>query len=324
MTFRSAGLVPPIVRLVVPVSDLDSYTVRGPRFASWIRSDKVPGNRHIRARNLDANVRPGRRSPVVNREPPHGRPGARKHKPLFLTSRLARAAQLDQDHRVISLIDRIRIGLRPGCVVPSIVTPAVTAGRSVEGAIVCTPVPGMSNVTTLPSPAVLASRIACRSEPAPLSFVLVTGKSDSNIAPPCTAVRVCASGRPSHSFSQIENWLRTCRTSLAVLVCDIVEVGSVAGADQVRRVLPGRWGAHLAVRTPPAAFARESFKKKRSTSAHVHDGFVVGSSSIVGCFRSSMIRSISVASWRKSQIRWSTMWLGLARHHWSISLLACS
>src|SRR5216117_2826843 len=42
------------------------------------------------------------------------------------------------------------------------------------GAIVCTPAPGMLNVIVSAPGFALASRIACRSEPAPLSLVLVT------------------------------------------------------------------------------------------------------------------------------------------------------
>ena len=62
----------------------------------------------------------------------------------------------------------------PGWLVPSIVTVLVIAGRAVAGLIVCTPEPGMSKSIVSAVDAALAFRIAWRSEPGPLSLVLVT------------------------------------------------------------------------------------------------------------------------------------------------------
>src|SRR5258708_4416640 len=61
----------------------------------------------------------------------------------------------------------------PVSVEPSIVTLAVIAGNGDRGSIVCGPVPGRSNVIVDPG-LPLALRIACRSDPGPLSAVLVT------------------------------------------------------------------------------------------------------------------------------------------------------
>ena len=84
----------------------------------------------------------------------------------------------------------------------------VTAGSALKRSIVCgvPGVPGMSNVIVMvPTPvAAFASRIACRSEPAPLSLVLVTTAvviSMGNAGEDCAlvlpssvsvAVKVCA------------------------------------------------------------------------------------------------------------------------------------
>ena len=66
------------------------------------------------------------------------------------------------------------LGDAPGCVYPSIVRLSVIAGSVVRGVIVWTPLPGMSNAIVSAPPLALASRIACRSDPAPLSSVVVT------------------------------------------------------------------------------------------------------------------------------------------------------
>ena len=69
---------------------------------------------------------------------------------------------------------------KPGCVVPSMTTGLVIAGRGEAGAIVWTPVPGMAkSIVFVPPVAVLESRIAWRSEPGPLSAVVVTTKRPS-------------------------------------------------------------------------------------------------------------------------------------------------
>ena len=62
------------------------------------------------------------------------------------------------------------------------------AGRVVAGAIVWTPEPGMAKVIVSPPIRALASRIAWRSEPAPLSLVLVT----TSVSGPATVTVVVA------------------------------------------------------------------------------------------------------------------------------------
>src|SRR5687768_17409117 len=58
---------------------------------------------------------------------------------------------------------------------PSILTVSVIAGSSDAGEIVCGPSPGISKAIVSGVPVLaFAFRIACRSDPAPLSFVLVT------------------------------------------------------------------------------------------------------------------------------------------------------
>ena len=70
--------------------------------------------------------------------------------------------------------------LLPGSVVPSIVTGWVSAGKAESRLIVWTPLPGISKSIALPVPVVaLELMIAWRSEPAPLSLVLVTVKLES-------------------------------------------------------------------------------------------------------------------------------------------------
>ena len=63
---------------------------------------------------------------------------------------------------------------KPGCVVPLIKTGSLTVGNAAAGVIVCGPAPGMLNVMLSTPAALFALRIACRSEPGPLSFVFVT------------------------------------------------------------------------------------------------------------------------------------------------------
>jgi hypothetical protein len=71
----------------------------------------------------------------------------------------------------------------PGWVVPSMEIAAEIGGRSVVGAIVWTPDPGMLKAITPPLPTASASRIAWRNEPGPESLVLVTVKVDSRRRP---------------------------------------------------------------------------------------------------------------------------------------------
>src|SRR5687768_9343246 len=76
------------------------------------------------------------------------------------------------------LIAMIGVPLKPGCVVPSITTGSLMIGREDVGAIVMIPslLGGILKVMVCVPEALLESMIACRNEPAPLSFVLVTVK----------------------------------------------------------------------------------------------------------------------------------------------------
>ena len=56
-------------------------------------------------------------------------------------------------------------------------TGSVIGGNAVVDMIVCTPAPGMLNVIVSSRGVELAQSIAARSEPGPLSFVLVTTRS---------------------------------------------------------------------------------------------------------------------------------------------------
>src|SRR5262245_26054011 len=119
--------------------------------------------------------------------------------------------------------------------------------------------------------------IACRSEPAPLSLVLVTGKSDSKTRPSMASISgvrlratraafrahreltVNISSLPRDTGLRYSGGRKRCRR-----------------ADQVRRVLPGRWGAYLAVRSPSAALTRD-LSKQRSILAYSHNCLAAGS-----------------------------------------------
>ena len=75
-------------------------------------------------------------------------------------------------------------------------TGSVIVGRAEAGLIVCTPAPEMSNVIVSRPGLALALRIACRSEPGPLSLVFVT------VVPPRCPGRTptyCQPGRRSPS-----------------------------------------------------------------------------------------------------------------------------
>ena len=73
------------------------------------------------------------------------------------------------------VISMIGVPPYPGCDSPSISTAPVIAGRGESGAIVCTPVAGMAKSMVLVAPVTaLESRMAWRSEPGPLSAVVVT------------------------------------------------------------------------------------------------------------------------------------------------------
>ena len=61
----------------------------------------------------------------------------------------------------------------PGCIVPSMVTGAVIAGKAESTSIVCWPVPRAKAIVVAP-PRALAYAIASRNEPTPESAVLDT------------------------------------------------------------------------------------------------------------------------------------------------------
>ena len=82
------------------------------------------------------------------------------------------------------------VPLQPGWVVASIVTVSVISGRAESGEMVAGPPPPISKlIVSAPVPP-LASRIAWRSEPAPLSVVFVTEKTAIN----CRVSRSCIPG----------------------------------------------------------------------------------------------------------------------------------
>ena len=100
----------------------------------------------------------------------------------------------------------------------------VTAGSALKRSIVCgvPGVPGMSNVIVMvPTPlAAFASRMACRSEPRPLSLVLVTTAvviSTGNAGEDCALVRLS----PSVSVA-----VKVCAPSLNVAVVVMSNVPS--------------------------------------------------------------------------------------------------
>jgi hypothetical protein len=69
--------------------------------------------------------------------------------------------------------------VKPGWLEPSTVTGSEIVGKAVKGVIVWNPEPGMLKMIMSAPGWVLASRIACLSEPAPLSPALVTTKMDA-------------------------------------------------------------------------------------------------------------------------------------------------
>src|SRR5262245_44129427 len=66
------------------------------------------------------------------------------------------------------------LGAAPGWLYPSMTTGSEIGGSGVSGCIVCTPLPRMQKLIVLVSGLRLALRIACRSDPSPLSLVLTT------------------------------------------------------------------------------------------------------------------------------------------------------
>src|SRR3954468_7326151 len=83
----------------------------------------------------------------------------------------------DDDPHPWSMTIGIRVLVsKPGWVVALIVSGAVIGGRLDASAIVFTPFPTMLNVITSAPAVALASMIAWRSDPAPVSLVVVTAK----------------------------------------------------------------------------------------------------------------------------------------------------
>ena len=88
---------------------------------------------------------------------------------------------------------------KPVCVLPSMITGSVIAGNGDAGAIVWGPGPGMANAMTPSAPdAAFASRIACRSEPGPLSLVFVTVKLEAAL--PAMSVS------PVGEYDAVKSW----------------------------------------------------------------------------------------------------------------------
>ncbi len=69
-----------------------------------------------------------------------------------------------------------------GWVVPSMVTASVIVGSGVAGVMVCAPAPGIAKLIRSSPARPFASRMAWRSDPAPLSLVLVTTNVDGPAA----------------------------------------------------------------------------------------------------------------------------------------------
>src|SRR5438094_2898555 len=106
------------------------------------------------------------------------------------------------------LISIIGVPLKPGCVVPSMITGSLTLGSPDVNEIVWRPPPPMLNAIVSVPGLALASRIACLKEPLPLSFVLVT-------------VNVCPAGldtmaRCTRTVDAVENVNRNRQRLLAL------------------------------------------------------------------------------------------------------------
>ena len=103
---------------------------------------------------------------------------------MAMPSRVARL--MDSARRVTSLLAMVRTSVfapwdaplistaNSGCDQPSMSSGSVMAGSGVVGVMVGTMPPGMAKAMRSSSGAALASRIACRNEPAPESFELMT------------------------------------------------------------------------------------------------------------------------------------------------------
>ena len=68
----------------------------------------------------------------------------------------------------------IGLSVKPGWVVPSMITGSVITGNADRSWIVCCPPPAMLNVIVSSPELALASRMTWRKEPVPESWVLVT------------------------------------------------------------------------------------------------------------------------------------------------------
>src|ERR1051325_1234988 len=84
---------------------------------------------------------------------------------------------------------------KPGWVVPSMMTASVIEGNAEPGVMVCAPVPIWKLMVSTPLVA-LASRMAWRSEPAPLSLVVVTTNVAPGVARPCKTIARKANAKP--------------------------------------------------------------------------------------------------------------------------------
>jgi len=124
------------------------------------------------------------------------------------------------------MVGGLVFALDPGCVYPSITTGWVIVGRTLSGLMVWTPVPGMLKLI-VPPPMELASRIAWRNEPVPLSLVFVTVKTKG-------AMGLCISG---DSFAAVASgslafWTRVERVDRVVReVLANVETSKSDGID---------------------------------------------------------------------------------------------
>ncbi len=103
-------------------------------------------------------------------------------------------------------------GAAPGWAQPSISTGPVTEGRRDSAVIVCGPAPGIAKAMMSGPPAALASRIAWRSEPGPLSAVLVTLNVAAPAGPAARAATAKASARRNEDEIEMDmtvSWGRT-------------------------------------------------------------------------------------------------------------------
>jgi hypothetical protein len=106
----------------------------------------------------------------------------------------------------------IGLPVKPGWVEPSIVTESEIVGNAVEGMIVWGPEPGILKMILSAPRWALASRIACLSEPAPLSPVLVTTNVDAG------AVSATASGTTRARMKPNINGADSNRAALLVVL----------------------------------------------------------------------------------------------------------